>query len=333
MCKKSIVALIVSMLFAFGTAPVFSQESQPKPGLDLFHGEDSKSEKPLSSLDSIEKKLQTRSVSLDEESDNIAFFRDMKNPSTWPGGFVLNIIGGIAASFAFGVIVWVYNTTKAYLKLRKFRKIFGSDVEKNGISLVYSRFVLRNPDSAFPYTKASMRKSQLSTQFPVPSCDLSVTNYLSALFGRILKVPAKIVADEDIIESLNLSMISFGIGANLKSLDCFTNPGNHLVRTSDPHSLVLKADTSPLFAPEPGYDYGVILKIHPLQFPSKTWIACAGRNVWGTSASAWYLANKWEEIIGMIDQNGVKIGRRPFAVVIRVRPGQDESVEVVRIIA
>jgi hypothetical protein len=55
-----------------------------------------------------------------------------------------------------------------------------------------------------------------------------------------------------------------------------------------------------------------------MQFPHRTWIACAGIGEYGTSGGAWFLANKWEEI-------RKRAGSGPFAVIVRVRPGQDES--------
>jgi hypothetical protein len=52
------------------------------------------------------------------------------------------------------------------------------------------------------------------------------------------------------------------------------------------------------------------------------WLACAGLDEWGTSGAAWFLANKWANL-------NQRAGSRPFAAVVRVRPGQDQSAELV----
>lgn len=77
--------------------------------------------------------------------------------------------------------------------------------------------------------------------------------------------------------------------------------------------------------PDQTFDYGLILKTHPVQFPNRTWLMCAGFGEWGTSGASWYLANQWETIRKQVKS-------RPFAAVVRVRHGQDESAECIRIV-
>ena len=66
----------------------------------------------------------------------------------------------------------------------------------------------------------------------------------------------------------------------------------------------------------------MILKIHPSQFSNRTWLVCAGLGEWGTSGAAWYLAYKWREIYRFAKSEH-------FSIIVRVRPGQDESAEPV----
>ena len=81
----------------------------------------------------------------------------------------------------------------------------------------------------------------------------------------------------------------------------------------------------PVIRPQQGFDFGLILKINPIQFPEKTWIICAGIAEWGTSGAAWYLANKWRELYRFAKGEA-------FAIIVKVRNLQDESSEpVVRI--
>jgi len=66
----------------------------------------------------------------------------------------------------------------------------------------------------------------------------------------------------------------------------------------------------------------LILKIHPRQFPERTWLVCAGIGEWGSSGAAWYLAYRWREIYKYAKNS-------PFAIIVRVKDKQDESTEPV----
>ena len=70
------------------------------------------------------------------------------------------------------------------------------------------------------------------------------------------------------------------------------------------------------------FDHGVILKINPVNQPGRTWICCAGLGEWGTSGAAWYLSRRWRDLHS-------RLGAKPFAMIVRIRPGQDESAEPV----
>jgi hypothetical protein len=102
------------------------------------------------------------------------------------------------------------------------------------------------------------------------------------------------------------------------------NSNNQLV-TFDNARFTTVDSRRPIVNPRAGYDYGLILKIHPRQFPMRTWITCAGIGEWGTSGAAWYLGNKWKEIQEYF-------GDEQFAIIVRVSPLQDESADpIVRI--
>ena len=68
---------------------------------------------------------------------------------------------------------------------------------------------------------------------------------------------------------------------------------------------------------ESDFDYGLILKIKPKQFPDRTWFTCAGLGEWGTSGAAWYLAKKWKDIHNFAENSA-------FAIIVRVKKDQDE---------
>ncbi len=109
--------------------------------------------------------------------------------------------------------------------------------------------------------------------------------------------------------------------SNYKTRDVITNDGNHLL--SFDNSIFTASKTGAVIVrTDPKFDYGLLLKINPVQFPERVWFTCAGLGEWGTSGAAWYLAKKWRDI-----QN--EAGDSPFAIIVRVRPGQDESAEAV----
>jgi hypothetical protein len=69
------------------------------------------------------------------------------------------------------------------------------------------------------------------------------------------------------------------------------------------------------------------LKIHPKQFPGRVWIACAGKGEWGTSGSAWFLANRWKEIVKQLSNTD------RFVCVIEVERLKDQSATLVKTIS
>lgn len=160
---------------------------------------------------------------------------------------------------------------------------------------------------------------------PVSQCELRAANYLSAAIGNAVGSAPALSSDVDIRGQLDIDFVAFGGPlTNFKSYDCHSNPSNRLATVcrsgsefTDPKTQRLIGDCS-----DRSFDYGLILKVHPKQFQSRTWIACSGFGEWGTSGAAWYLANKWRNI-----QKGAK--DRPFAIIVRVRPLQDESAEEV----
>ena len=67
-------------------------------------------------------------------------------------------------------------------------------------------------------------------------------------------------------------------------------------------------------------DYGLIIKIHPRNYPGHTWICCAGFGILGTSGAAYYLAYNWKKIRKWA-------GDKPFACVVKTGNASDDSTE------
>jgi hypothetical protein len=76
------------------------------------------------------------------------------------------------------------------------------------------------------------------------------------------------------------------------------------------------------------------MKINPSQFKKRTWFVCAGNDEWGTSGSAWFLANKWGTLLFKTMKwydPFFLFTKQPFLAVLEITPGQDESATLLKI--
>jgi hypothetical protein len=217
---------------------------------------------------------------------------------------------------------------------QKVKTIFGTDVTvQGGFHLVYAQLALPQQQNSngkpitHPFVKPGEESSGtgFSIQGPVSSCELRAAKYLSELIGREVYQSPLLSSDFEIRDKLNISFISFGRpSSNFKSRDALRNDGNKLIKF-DNSTFTTYRTNRPVIRHQQGFDYGLILKINPTQFPEKTWIICAGIGEWGTSGASWYLANKWKELFRFAKGEA-------FAIIVKVRNLQDESSEpVVRI--
>lgn len=159
-----------------------------------------------------------------------------------------------------------------------------------------------------------------SAQRVVSGCELRAVAYVGPALSTDGNLASKVIADDLIADKLDIDFISFGAMNNLKTITVFANPANHLVDYDRKLGFfVSKKNGQRLCDVREGCDYGVILKIHPTQFPRRTWMVCAGIGEWGTSGSAWFLAHRWRDIAKKLKDSD------QFACVIEVRTGQDES--------
>jgi hypothetical protein len=214
-----------------------------------------------------------------------------------------------------------------WLMRRKFVQIFGSDCFLPGafhfafgelrLLTVYNQ---KGEIIHFPYYKPGEGSTgvKISVQVPISSCEIRAVKYLTEAFAKQAGASGTISSDVEIKDKLDVSFVAIGGPAsNFKARDVMTYGENDLISFDNSFFFAAKSKR-PVFQPEPGFDYGIILKLHPLQFPEKTWIVCAGIGEWGSSGAAWYLANKWRKIASFA-------GNKPFAIIVRVEPHKDES--------
>jgi len=126
---------------------------------------------------------------------------------------------------------------------------------------------------------------------------------------------------------VDVSFISLGgPNSNFKTEDTLGHPVNNLVTMSSA-GFVNPSTQQPVasIVSDATYDYGMILRICPSQHSARTWIVCAGVGEWGTSGASWFLANKWSKLFW----HRLWQRKKQYAVIVRVRRGQDESAEIV----
>lgn len=226
------------------------------------------------------------------------------------------IIGDTASS--------VWSRTARLFAGRRFKQVFGPGVHERAYSLVYAELALSDQSNRFPYVKPEGPAGAcFSINRPVSGSELRCVNYLAGAIGGYGGNPPAVRSDLETRQQVDLDFISFGgPHSNLKTADCQSNAGNRLARFDQTQNIFVSQSTGQsLVVFERGFDYGLILKLHPVQFPKRVWIVCAGIGEWGTSGAAWFLANKWREI-------RKRAKNRPFAAIVRVRPEQDQSAEM-----
>lgn len=248
----------------------------------------------------------------------------------------------IIISILGGIIVAVLTSLCIYLRRKgwqcKFKQLFGEDVEgRDKLHLVYGEFILhkeidnflRDKRISHPYQKEdpvpNYKNQGFSISKPVSIAEVRAANYLSSVIGSQMKVTPILSSDIYIKDELDLSFISFGgPSGNHKTNDVLINKANQLIRFDQSQNQMTSVRSGrPILTTASltsEYNYGLILKIRPKQFPNRVWIICAGFNEWGTSGAAWYLAHKWKRIHKWA--KGSKLG-----IIVKVRNEQDESAE------
>ncbi|MBI3313943.1 MAG: hypothetical protein HYZ83_06885 [Candidatus Omnitrophica bacterium] len=244
-----------------------------------------------------------------------AWNEDVKN-------ILLNILGGFITVALTGLFSYV----RRQLRLRDLRAVFGQDIVSAVRShIVYAEFLLRSEvqgRETHPYRKPAGGHNIFSIENPVSGCEARSANYLISTLSKEGGRFPSFVPDTQVQGLLDISFITLGGPAsNLKTNDAMLNEGNGLVRFDQAnHRMVRVGENVPLFQREHGFDYGLILKFRPQQFPERVWIVCAGFSEWGSSGAAWYLSQNWKKIHD-------RWKSAPFAIIVKVRFTQDESAE------
>jgi hypothetical protein len=247
---------------------------------------------------------------------------------------VLDVLGALRQAVTGSIQLYPWARKK--WRRRHFKRVFGERADEYflafGIMVVRPDLLALVPsgDSAnrknYPLVKPSRPHMAFSAQRVASSCEIRAVAYVVTMLNKDGDVLANVVTDEFIADKLDIDFISFGALSNLKTLDAFRNLSNDLVEyDTSLRCFVCKTNRHPLYRIRSRCDYGIILKIHPSQFPNRTWITCAGSGEWGTSGAACFLAKKWREIAEKVEQDN------KFMAVIEVDEEQDESARLLEL--
>lgn len=263
----------------------------------------------------------------------------------WKNQLFLNTLGGIFAAIALFVLQKIYK----YWRSRRIKYLLGMDADKKSeFHIAYAKLALptlyqivddKTEIIFHPYFKPKKRKDRkanFSMEYPVSSCEVRALKYITSSLLNQLLSKSKLVADIDecVDEALNISFVSLGGRfSNYKTEDLLSNESNIFLNMGDDNFFNL--DGKPIlknFKKE--HDYGIIIRIRPKEFSKRVWIACAGLGEWGTSGSAWFLSNKYSELLKEIKNpiNFLALGKgKDFAALIEIKEGQDESAKLVKL--
>ena len=260
----------------------------------------------------------------------------------------LDFVYDIFIEIIVPLVLFLYILFSKKLKNFWFKRIFGKDAGKKEIfTIAYAGFELRYciinqtfHKANYPYFKPRRGSKTIDEYFSiensVSNCELRAAKYLVSAFISAYACQPNLTSDLDIESSANAldtSFLSLGALSNYKTVDILQDTSNNLVEMTTDCFYQINTK-NPILKLEQGYDYGLILKIRPKDYPHRVWVTCAGLGEWGTSGAAYYLANNWRNIINKTSAwwNPLCFGKgRNFAVIVRVVPEKDDSAKLIAV--
>lgn len=238
------------------------------------------------------------------------------------GSLAENVLGGVLTTL---VVWWAASLRRRYWR-RRFREVFGTDAFVPGqFHMTYAELSLdpaieaslRAAGVFHPYGKSTSPGAVFSISHPISVSEVRAASYVSATIGRESAVTPRLSSDTQLLGELDVSFVAFGGPlSNAKTRDTFLDPAVSGYGVTVGDSFLPPSVRSEMSGP--GGDIGLVMKIRPEAFGDRVWITCAGQGEWGTSGAAWYLATHWRRLQRDYGDEG-------FAVVVQVRPGQDQS--------
>lgn len=252
-----------------------------------------------------------------------------------------NILGGIIVSILTAILIYLRNKCRHFHLQRLLGFILKPKIDAK---IVYGQLTLPPVHNAkgqvnpYPYVKPLRNGGALPLQgtysisHPISECEVRASTYLTRMLSSPGNTNSDIVSDADANALLDCNLFTLGgPGSNYKTADILASPSNIFIRMSHNSFSLVSGEALP-FVCDQTTDYGFILRITPNQFPKRSWVACAGLGEWGTSGSAWFLSNKWRQLLRTIYPFAYYIGFMPipdFVVIVKVTRGQDQSADIV----
>jgi hypothetical protein len=245
----------------------------------------------------------------------------------------------VIAHGIFFIMGYFYRYIPITITMRKFKEFFGISSSTNSVKIVYG--MLQKPPSE-PVTVDSQKQFEPiiveGKKLGIGALEKIITeetvissSYIVELLSRLGSANIPIVTDEKAFEDMSQTYISIGGPLTNKVSKLVLNWENNYYlkflikedRTGDYSvvenvKIVNKVGKKNEFKTGQEVDYGFILKLTNLENPHNSIIVCAGIKAQGTSGSAWYLSNHWEELSKEFRGND-------FGVVVEVPIGSDSS--------
>lgn len=245
--------------------------------------------------------------------------------------FLISLCVGILV-FLLGLFGPVVPKSYRMFFLRRFwgKGVLGQDFVISYGALVDSRLTQSTPPP-FRYVKRYHDGRVVQLVGPwgniVSDCEIRSASYIINTLSTFRKKAVAVVADATAFTNLNQTFVALGSPSSNEMTDfILREPNNEFLEFRQ------EGDTAFIYDKKSGKrfegfqepvrkDYGVVLKISNLRFPSQFFFVCAGLGEWGTSGASWYLSTKWRDLQS-------KFGDA-FGIVVEVGLGSDESARMV----
>ena len=254
-----------------------------------------------------------------------------------------NIVGGIIVS----ALTALYIHLRSRLRCYHLQRLLGLRIrERTEVRITYGQLMLptlKDPTGktiTHPYVKKPRRgqfpttANAFSMEHAISECEVRASTYLTAMLASPRVFKPILISDTDTEDLLDSNFIALGgPGSNYKSADILLSPANIFIDMSFSGIALKSGEPLPSIC-NADIDYGVILRVRSPEFPDRSWIVCAGLGEWGTSGTAWFLANKWRELLCSVHPIACFLGICPipdFLAVVKVTRYQDQSAQVVQL--
>ncbi|MCB0174034.1 MAG: hypothetical protein KDJ97_26185 [Anaerolineae bacterium] len=228
--------------------------------------------------------------------------------------YVTDISINIIAGILFGLLTFLAAKLRSVLELYRATRFFGHQIRGDDLRIVPGSFSSLDPGHRSPSKETptcqktyqngatvAIRGPKLFTGI----ADIRAGSYVIQAISKFRKRSLSLSTDDEALTNLDQTFIALGGPvSNQITLAALRDPHNSFIDHQISDNLITKAKIFHLklngetkaFRPTPEYGYGYILKIRNSRFPDHYFFICAGLGDWGTSGTAWYLANKWAEI-------------------------------------